>query len=198
MVLSLPGRAASGVRPALAPTLLHALEGTYDGRDTVTFTFKLARRTARHRSCTPRAFGAWLLAATMAGAACSPDAPTAPQDDPSSPMAEADPNPVAAGSPVPISPGQSIQAAVNSNPTGTQFLLKAGTHANQRIVPKSGNVFLGEPGTILDGKNATSYAFEKGGQRRPDQGTHHPELRLAGAARRHHGHGDLRLDHREL
>jgi len=63
---------------------------------------------------------------------------------------------------VTISPGQSIQAKVNSYPAGTQFLLKAGTYANQRIVPKSGNVFIGEKGAILDGKNATPYAFDKG------------------------------------
>jgi parallel beta-helix repeat protein len=125
----------------------------------VTFTFKLARRTARFRCFRSRSFGAWLLAATMASAACNPDTPVGPE----APLAEADAIPAAAVSPIPISPGQSIQAKVNSYPTGTQFLLKAGTHTNQRVVPKSGNVFIGEPGAILDGKNATDHAFEKGG-----------------------------------
>jgi hypothetical protein len=130
----------------------------------VTYTFKLARRTARFRSFPSRRLGASLLAAALAVSACNPETPAAPEADPEGAItmeAEAA-GPVAAGSAIPISPGQSIQAKVNSYPAGTQFLIKAGTHTNQRVVPKSGNVFIGEPGAILDGKNVVPYAFEKG------------------------------------
>jgi parallel beta-helix repeat protein len=69
---------------------------------------------------------------------------------------------VSAAAQVVVYPGQSIQAAVNGHPTGTTFLLKAGTHKNQRVVPKSGDVFLGEAGTVLDGGGTVPFAFEVG------------------------------------
>jgi parallel beta-helix repeat protein len=62
---------------------------------------------------------------------------------------------------VAVFPGQSIQAAVNANPTGTTFVIKAGTHTRQSVIPKSGDVFQGEPGTVLDGQGV-AYAFSKG------------------------------------
>jgi len=62
---------------------------------------------------------------------------------------------------VAVFPGQSIQSAVNANPAGTTFILKAGTHTRQSVIPKSGDVFQGEVGTILDGQGAP-YAFSKG------------------------------------
>ncbi|HEV7991880.1 MAG TPA: right-handed parallel beta-helix repeat-containing protein [Gemmatimonadaceae bacterium] len=55
--------------------------------------------------------------------------------------------------------GQSIQAAVDANTSGTTFLLKAGTHVRQSVVPKPGDVFRGETGTVLDGQNVTTFAF---------------------------------------
>ncbi len=61
-----------------------------------------------------------------------------------------------------ISPGSSIQAAVNAAAAGTTFILKAGTHLGQRVVPKAGDVFIGEgaPGaTKMDGQDTTLYAF---------------------------------------
>ena len=72
---------------------------------------------------------------------------------------------VSTASQVAVYPGQSIQAAVNSHPAGTTFLLKAGTHRNQAVVPKAGDVFLGEAGTVLDGGGTTRYAFDVGGAR---------------------------------
>jgi parallel beta-helix repeat protein len=60
---------------------------------------------------------------------------------------------------VEIFPGESIQAAVDANPGNTTFVLKSGTHRRQRVVPKSGNTFTGEPGTVLDGENSTEFAF---------------------------------------
>ena len=71
---------------------------------------------------------------------------------------------------VAVFPGQSIQAAVNANPTGTTFILKAGTHTRQSVIPKSGNVFQGEPGTVLDGQGV-AYAFGKGGAPYPSNVT---------------------------
>ena len=71
---------------------------------------------------------------------------------------------------VAVFPGQSIQAAVNANPTGTTFILKAGTHTRQSVIPKSGNVFQGEPGTVLDGQGV-GYAFSKGGTPYPSNVT---------------------------
>jgi Right handed beta helix region len=68
------------------------------------------------------------------------------------------PHPATAGTIV-IVPGESIQAKVDANPAGTTFLLKSGTHVRQSIVPKSGDVFRGEPGTVLDGQNVTAFAF---------------------------------------
>src|SRR5919197_882257 len=65
-----------------------------------------------------------------------------------------------------ISPSQSIQAAVNSHPAGTTFILKAGTHRNQSVIPKSGDVFLGERGTILDGDHRVRFAFNMGDKTR--------------------------------
>jgi parallel beta-helix repeat protein len=69
-----------------------------------------------------------------------------------------------------VLPGQSIQAAVNAKPAGTTFILKAGTHTRQSIIPKSGDVFLGEAGTVLDGQGA-AYAFSKGGTPYPSNVT---------------------------
>lgn len=58
-----------------------------------------------------------------------------------------------------IYPGTDIQAAVDANPAGTAFLLKAGLHRMQRVSPKNGNVFAGEPGTILSGaRELTTFA----------------------------------------
>ena len=50
-----------------------------------------------------------------------------------------------------IYPGQSIQAAVNAFPAGTAFLLKAGMHRMQQVMPKDGNTFTGEAGAIMSG-----------------------------------------------
>jgi hypothetical protein len=59
-----------------------------------------------------------------------------------------------------LSSGANIQDAVSSNPTGTVFCLAAGTYAQQHVVAKDGNKFIGAQGAILDGQNATSHAFD--------------------------------------
>jgi parallel beta-helix repeat protein len=53
---------------------------------------------------------------------------------------------------VQVAPGQSIQAAIDANPTGTTFVLLAGTHRlGAALVPKSGDTFVGEDGTVVSG-----------------------------------------------
>jgi parallel beta-helix repeat protein len=61
-----------------------------------------------------------------------------------------------------IQPGQSIQAAVNANPAGTRFLIKAGTHRGQQVQPKDRNEFIGESGALLDGEGTKPHAFRSG------------------------------------
>lgn len=69
------------------------------------------------------------------------------------------PSPPAPITEIAIAPGENIQAKVDAYPAGTTFLLKEGTHVRQSVVPKDGNVFRGEAGTVLDGQNATAFAF---------------------------------------
>jgi parallel beta-helix repeat protein len=64
------------------------------------------------------------------------------------------------GSATVVCPGESIQAKVTAAPGGTAFTIKAGVHRSQRVTPKSGNTFAGEPGAILDGEGITWFAFE--------------------------------------
>lgn len=61
--------------------------------------------------------------------------------------------------PVVVEVGQDIQALVNEHADGTVFLIKAGVHRRQSIVPKSGMSFIGEPGAVLTGEDQTDYAF---------------------------------------
>ena len=60
---------------------------------------------------------------------------------------------------VAVRPGESIQAAVDSHPAGTTFVIKSGVHKRQSVIPKGGNTFVGESGAVMSGENATSYAF---------------------------------------
>jgi parallel beta-helix repeat protein len=66
--------------------------------------------------------------------------------------------PIPAGS-VYIRPGDSLQAAVNSRPAGTVFVIGAGVHRAQSVVPKQGQQFIGEPGAVLDGENRVQFAI---------------------------------------
>jgi parallel beta-helix repeat protein len=59
---------------------------------------------------------------------------------------------------IPVFVGDDIQAAVNNNPPGTTFIIKAtdwngniGIHRMQQINPKDGNRFIGEDGAVLSG-----------------------------------------------
>ena len=56
-----------------------------------------------------------------------------------------------------LAPGMDIQRAVDAYPGGTAFCLKAGVHAiTGAITPKTGDVFVGEYGAILDGTRWTT------------------------------------------
>jgi len=55
--------------------------------------------------------------------------------------------------------GESIQGAVDANPVGTTFVVKAGVHKGQSVKPKAGDTFVGEPGAVLDGGGVTEFAF---------------------------------------
>jgi len=66
---------------------------------------------------------------------------------------------VAVAGAVAVAPGQSIQAAVDSHGAGTTFLIKAGVHRGQHVVPKDGDVFVGESGAVLSGEGSVQYAF---------------------------------------
>ena len=70
--------------------------------------------------------------------------------------------PPTGGNEIVLSPGQDIQAAVNAHPAGTTFRLTAGVYRNQRVVPKSGDTFIGDAGAVMDGGGTTPYAFDKG------------------------------------
>jgi parallel beta-helix repeat protein len=59
---------------------------------------------------------------------------------------------------VEIYPGQNIQQIVNAYPAGTTFYLKSGVHRMQSITPRSGDRYIGEPGTVLSGaRQLTSF-----------------------------------------
>jgi parallel beta-helix repeat protein len=62
-----------------------------------------------------------------------------------------------------IPPGTDIQAAVDANPPGTSFLLKAGVHRLQQIKPKDGDSFLGESGAVLSGSRLLTAFTRSGG-----------------------------------
>jgi parallel beta-helix repeat protein len=53
-----------------------------------------------------------------------------------------------------IEPGRSIQSAVDRYPASTTFCIRAGVHyLTDSITPKSGDIFVGEYGAILDGRD---------------------------------------------
>jgi len=58
-----------------------------------------------------------------------------------------------------VYPSNNIQTLVNANASGTTFVITPGVYRMQSIVPKSGNIFLGQPGAILNGSRLlTSFA----------------------------------------
>ncbi len=57
---------------------------------------------------------------------------------------------------VDIWPGDDVNAILAANPEGTTFLMHAGVYSRLTLMPRSGQVVIGEAGTVLDGGNATA------------------------------------------
>jgi hypothetical protein len=63
-----------------------------------------------------------------------------------------------------VNPGTDLSAVTRTNPAGTTFWLSPGTHhlaTDQfgQVMPKNGNVYLGAPGAVLDGRGINRAAF---------------------------------------
>ena len=63
-----------------------------------------------------------------------------------------------------VNPGTDLSAQTRANPAGTTFWLSPGTHhlaTDQfgQVMPKNGNVYLGAPGAVLDGRGINRAAF---------------------------------------
>jgi hypothetical protein len=60
--------------------------------------------------------------------------------------------------------GDDAQAIVSRHPAGTTFVFAAGVHRGQRVVPRSGDTFVGESGAILAGSRVLDpAAFTRSG-----------------------------------
>src|SRR5262245_11249109 len=66
-------------------------------------------------------------------------------------LAPSDSSPQSSPNSLTILPGEDVQARVNVAPPGSTFILKSGVHRLQSIVPRSGDRFVGEAGTVLSG-----------------------------------------------
>jgi parallel beta-helix repeat protein len=62
--------------------------------------------------------------------------------------------------PFEVYPGEDIQAKVDAEPPGSRFVIKAGTHRGQSVVPKDSDVFVGESGAVLTGEDTAQFAFK--------------------------------------
>lgn len=61
---------------------------------------------------------------------------------------------------VKLNVGDDFQAANNTHESGTTFIVKSGIHEEQQVLdPKFGNIWIGEPGAVMDGKDTTLNAF---------------------------------------
>lgn len=64
-----------------------------------------------------------------------------------------------------IRPTDDARAIVAGNPAGTTYQLAAGIHYRFRVTPKSGDRFVGQPGTVLSGaKVLTGFTRDAGGR----------------------------------
>ena len=63
---------------------------------------------------------------------------------------------------VAVPAGSDIQRIVDDHPPRSRFILQHGVHLRQQITPRRGDVFVGEPGAILDGDGVTEFAFMGG------------------------------------
>jgi len=63
-----------------------------------------------------------------------------------------------------VSTSQNLNEVTTASPAGTTFWLSPGTHRLgtgpfAQIIPKDGNVYIGAPGAVLDGRKMNRYAF---------------------------------------
>lgn len=61
--------------------------------------------------------------------------------------------------------GDDFQAIVDSKPPGTRYLIAAGVHREQQVVPSDGDRFTGEPGAVMSGARvlpAAQFVYENG------------------------------------
>lgn len=61
-----------------------------------------------------------------------------------------------------IFPGDDIQSVVGEYSPGTTFIIGAGIHRNQQIIPRDGDIFIGETGAILNGANLITDFVQSG------------------------------------
>lgn len=67
---------------------------------------------------------------------------------------------------VPVTPADQIQAVVDAHPPGTTFCLSSGTHRVETpVVPRRGDVFVGEPGASLSGSKELTEWVQGDGSR---------------------------------
>ena len=77
-----------------------------------------------------------------------------------------------------IAIGADIQAAVDAHPGNTTFCLERGVHKlGGAITPRTGNVFVGEYGAVLDGSGWTSADANQGAFRAQDQNVDNVTIR---------------------
>lgn len=56
--------------------------------------------------------------------------------------------------------GDDFQIANDTHESGTTFIVRRGIHKEQQVLdPKFGNIWIGEPGAVMDGKDTTLNAF---------------------------------------
>lgn len=118
----------------------HVISATVDGEAVVTVRFTMGAGASPATSTTQ-------VGATTTRPVAATTTTTRPVSSTTRP-------PVSGG--VEVRSGESIQGAVNAHPAGTVFVLKAGVHRGQSVVPKDGNVFVGESGAVLDGGGVAS------------------------------------------
>ena len=59
-----------------------------------------------------------------------------------------------------IGAGDDAQSIVDAHPSGTTYIVKSGVHLRSfNVQPKSGDMFCGEPGVVLDGGRSVPSAF---------------------------------------
>src|SRR6476659_349029 len=61
-----------------------------------------------------------------------------------------------------VNPANNIETIVNANAAGTTFVIAAGTYRMQSVTPKSGDIFDGQPGAILNGSRLLT-SFSRSG-----------------------------------